>query len=80
MKFDQIDESIDRIVAILAKVPEEFKQRTFDALLTMALAEASSSAPAKTEEKGTTKAAMMAPTRKQPTTISARRKADTISS
>jgi len=52
MKFDQIDESIDSIVAIVAKVPQEFKQRTFDALLTMALAEVRSSASAITEEKG----------------------------
>jgi hypothetical protein len=39
MKFDEIDESIDKIVAIVAKVPDEFKGRTFDALLTAALAE-----------------------------------------
>ncbi len=40
MNFDQIDESIDRIVAIVAKIPETFKERTFDSLLTMVLAEA----------------------------------------
>jgi hypothetical protein len=56
MNFDQIDESIDRIVAIVAKVPDEFKERTFDSLLTMALAEASGSSTAgeTVEEKSNT--------------------------
>jgi len=51
MKFDQIEESIESIVAVVAKVPQEFKERTFDALLMMALAEALGVAPAKTSEK-----------------------------